>query len=286
MHLPESARARIEAAAGARVVGVHALAGGCIGDVRRIDLDDGRAWVAKLGGPDSGLALEGFMLRHLAKASPLPVPAVHDADDALLVMDCLPAGGPLDAAAQVHAADLVAQLHGVTGPHFGFSCDTVIGGLAQPNPLTDSWRDFFRDHRLLHMAGEAARAGQLPGSLLGRIEGLAAQLDRWLDEPPAASLVHGDMWAGNVLCQSGRVTGFVDPAIYHADPEIELAFTTLFNTFGETFFARYNEHRPLAPGFFEERRDLYNLYPLLVHVRLFGGSYVASVDKTLGKFGC
>ena len=93
------------------------------------------------------------------------------------------------------------------------------------------------------------------------------------------------MWAGNVLVNQGRVTGFVDPAIYFGDPEVELAFSTLFGTFGDSFFARYGELRPLKPGFFEERRDLYNLYPLLVHVRLFGGSYVSRVESVLNKFG-
>ena len=80
-----------------------------------------------------------------------------------------------------------------------------------------------------------------------------------------------------------RVAAFVDPAIYFADAEIELAFGTLFATFGEEFFRRYVEHRPLAPGFFELRRDLYNLYPLLVHAVLFGGSYGESVDRTLRR---
>ena len=75
------------------------------------------------------------------------------------------------------------------------------------------------------------------------------------------------------------------PAIYFADAEIELAFATLFNTFGDSFFARYSERRPLRPGFFEERRDLYNLYPLLVHVRLFGGGYVGAVERILDRFG-
>ena len=91
------------------------------------------------------------------------------------------------------------------------------------------------------------------------------------------------MWGGNVLTREGRIAGFIDPAIYYADPEIELAFATLFGTFGDTFFARYREHRPLAPGFFDVRRDLYNLYPLLVHVRLFGGGYVGGVVRTVRR---
>jgi fructosamine-3-kinase len=87
------------------------------------------------------------------------------------------------------------------------------------------------------------------------------------------------------LVDNDRVTGFLDPAIYYADAEIELAFSTLFGTFGDPFFARYEALRPLEPGFMDTRRDIYNLYPLLVHVRLFGGSYVRSVDGILRRFG-
>ena len=111
-------------------------------------------------------------------------------------------------------------------------------------------------------------------------------LDRWLVEPARPSLIHGDMWGGNVLARGGRIAGFVDPAIYYADPEIELAFSTLFSTFSDAFFERYGALRPLRPGFFEQRRDLYNLYPLLVHSRLFGGPYPDAVARTLDRFGC
>ena len=87
-----------------------------------------------------------------------------------------------------------------------------------------------------------------------------------------------------MLTRNSRIAAFVDPAIYFADPEIELAFSTLFGTFGTAFFGRYQEIRPLAPGFFEVRRDLYNLYPLLVHTRLFGGGYADSVARTIERF--
>jgi len=110
-------------------------------------------------------------------------------------------------------------------------------------------------------------------------------LGRGIPEPARPSLIHGDIWAGNVLSVNDHISGFIYPAIYYADPEIGLAFTTLFSTFGDAFFSRYHELRPIRPGFFEERCDIYNLYPLLVHVRLFGGSYVASVDRMLSKFG-
>lgn len=144
--------------------------------------------------------------------------------------------------------------------------------------------EFFRDHRLLYMADEAHRAGRLPADVRRRIDTIAARLEEWIEEPDAPALVHGDMWTGNVLCGENGIAGFIDPAIYYGDAEIELAFSTLFGTFNDAFFSRYAELRPIRPGFFEIRRDLYNLYPLLVHVRLFGGSYVGSVARTLRRF--
>jgi len=276
--------AAIARAAGAPVARLKPLGGGCVGVVYRVELEDGRALVAKADG--AGLAVEGFMLSYLRDHSRLPVPEVVYADDDLLLMTFIETGGGLTAAVQEHAADLLADLHGVTAPAFGLERDTVIGGLHQPNPWTESWPAFFRDHRLLSMAREALDAGRLSTRLMGRIETLAGRLERWIAGPAAPSLIHGDMWTGNVLSRDGRIAGFVDPAIYYADPEIELAFSTLFGTFGAPFFARYREHRPIAPGFFEERRELYNLYPLLVHVRLFGGSYTGSVERTLDRFGC
>jgi len=282
----ERVKQAIAAAAGDTPVRLSAMGGGCIGDVYRVDLAGGGSVVAKVGDADAGLDIEGYMLAYLAAHSRLPVPDVLHAAPDLLVMSLIDTSGGLNTAAQEHAAELLADLHGVTAENHGLERATLIGGLHQPNPWTASWRDFFRDRRILYMAGLARDAGRLPGRVYDRVETLAARLDRWIDEPAAPSLLHGDMWTGNVLCAQGRIAGFVDPAVYYGDAEIELAFSTLFGTFGDPFFRRYHELRPLAPGFFEQRRDLYNLYPLLVHVRLFGGSYFGSVERTLSRFGC
>lgn len=282
-------QAQISQITGSEIRQIVPLSGGMIGEVYRIDLTDGRRIVAKTGTPDARLSIEGYMLNYLAQQSRLPVPQVLYSKDTLLLMSWIEGESHVGASEQHHAAELLADLHAVTQPQFGLERDTLIGPLKQPNPLTDSWIDFFRDQRLLYMAHIACQDGPLPQSILKRIEKLAASLERWLNEPQHPSLIHGDIWTTNILTQHGRITAFIDPAIYYAHAEIELAYTTLFGTLGRTFsspfFDRYHQLRPIEPGFFEERRHLYNLYPLLVHVRLFGGHYVNAVDEVLRNFG-
>ena len=277
-------RAAIEAATGLAVAEISPLAGGCVGEVFRVVLADGGNLVAKTAPPDGTLDIEGYMLGYLARCGAVPVPAVIHAAPDLLLIDYIEHSGGIGDAAQEHAADLLAALHGITADAYGHERDTLIGPLHQPNPWTQSWVEFLRDQRLLHMGRRALDAGRLPARTFGRLERFCATLERHIEEPAHPSLIHGDMWGGNVLCRDGRIAGFIDPAIYHADAEIELAFATLFGTFGDAFFDRYNEHRPLRPGFFETRRDIYNLYPLLVHTTLFGGHYAGSVEGILKRF--
>ena len=285
--MAEPLEARIAAALGTAVAELAPLAGGCIGRAFAVQLEDGRRLVAKTGGARAKLDIEGRMLAELRALSALPVPEpVHAAPDLLIMTRIEHDGGPITPAVEAHAAELLAALHGVEGPTFGFPFDTLIGGLDQPNGELDSWPAFFRERRLLHMARAARREGRIGGPLLARVERLGQDLPRLIPETACPALLHGDMWGGNVLVKDGRVAGFVDPACYFGDPEIELAFATLFSTFGEPFFARYAALRPFdAEGFFGLRRDLYNLYPLLVHARLFGGHYVAAVERTLQRLG-
>jgi len=275
----------VEASLGERLLSTRPMGGGCIGEVYRAELANGTTLVAKVDHVgESYLEREAYMLRYLKENSDLPVPEVYYSSEALLLMEFMPGGGNLSGA-QAHAAELLAGLHGISAGAYGHEQDTLIGSLSQPNPWTESWVEFFRERRLLYLAGVANEAGRLPADLRGRVEKLAGRLGEILEEPGRSSLIHGDVWGGNVLAEGDRITAFLDPAIYHADPEIELAFIALFDTFGEEFFRRYGELREIRPGFFEERRDLYNLYPLLVHVYFFGGHYVSSVEATLRRLG-
>lgn len=279
-------RDTIERATGSAPVEFAALHGGCVSDVMRVDLADGGRVVIKLGDEGGGLMQEAMRLRYLAERSRLPVPAVIHADARLLIMTWIETGGGLTPVAQEHAAELLADLHGITAEACGFEQGSMSGGLLKPAPWTESWVEFFRQHRLAYTAKAALDSGRLPRELMPRLEKLAGRVERWLVEPAKPALIHGDMWTGNVLCRDGRVAAFVDPSCYYAHPEQELAYSTLFGTFGKPFFRRYHAIRPIEPGFFEERLALYNLYHLLIHVRLFGGPYVQATADTLDFYGC
>jgi fructosamine-3-kinase len=280
--------ARLEARLNSSVVETAPLSVGFGLSGLTVRLKDGRhlAVKARTGHDGPSLALEGYMLSELTRLSDLPVPHVHIAEPDLLVMDFIANDdGAITEDVERHAAELIAALHAVPRDSFGYDRDTLIGPLHQPNPKHERWIPFFRDARLMFMAREAYAEGSLPAPLLGRIERLAGVLEDYLVEPPFPSLLHGDLWTGNVLVKGQRIAGFVDPAIYFGCPEIELAFTTMFGTFGKAFFEAYESLSPLEPGFHEVRRDLYNLYPTLVHVRLFGASYVGRVERTLSWLG-
>jgi fructosamine-3-kinase len=276
----------IEEHLGERLRSARPMGGGCIGEVYRVDLADGTTLAAKVDREGaSHLEREAYMLRYLHENSDLPVPEVYHGSETLLLMEFVEGSSRFSEGAERHAAELLSGLHGITAEAYGHERDTLIGSLDQPNPWTESWTEFFHERRLLYMARVAHEAGRLPAEDLERVEQLAERLDEYLEEPGRPSLIHGDVWSANVLAKGDRITAFLDPAIYHADPEVELAFISLFDSFGDAFFEHYGEMRPIRPGFFEGRRDLYTLYPLLVHVYFFGGGYLSSVRSTLRRFG-
>jgi len=281
---------RLHEALGSRVVKARSLPVGFGLTGVEVTLADGRhlAVKARMRGTHAriGLEIEAFMLGELGRLSELPVPGVQYSDSDLLVMDFIANdGGSITPRVERHAAELIASLHATPRERFGYERDTLIGPLLQPNPQAPLWVPFFRDHRLLYMAREACREGALPAEQLARIERLAERIEDYLIEPRFPSLLHGDLWTGNVLVRGGRIAGFVDPAIYFGSPEIELGFTTMFRTFGAAFFETYASLLPLEPGFHEIRAGLYNLYPSLVHVRLFGSSHLPAIDRALARLG-
>lgn len=274
--------ARVSAILDRRVVRIEPLAGGQVGRVLRLLLADGATVVAKTS-PGIPLALEARMLEHLRALELLPVPAVLHAEDDLLLLEHMPGHTRPDPAASAHLAELLAALHALPVPGFGFPYDTLIGPYRQDNTASDDWPAFFLERRLLPMTRIARASGHLSARLHTRLERLWPRLPELLAHRPAPALVHGDLWSGNVLSENGRVTAVLDPALSWSDPELELAFIDLFDAFGPGFFERYHELRPIAEDFWRVRRRVYALYPLLVHVAYFGGGYVEMTGETLAQ---
>jgi fructosamine-3-kinase len=274
----------IEAHCAQKLTRADFLPGGCVGEVWRLTFEDGTRLVAKTAFDNASLDIEAYMLGYVKDNSQLPLPKVHLALPDLLVLEYIENDGALPKSAEIDAAQHLASLHKITIEKYGLNRDTLIGSLDQPNPETTSWVNFFRDHRLMYLGKAAQDAGQLPEGCFKRLEDLCAKLDTWIIEPAQPSLIHGDIWGGNVLFNKGKVAAFIDPAVHYADREIELAYLTLFNTFGSDFFAHYQDLYPIIDGFFDCRKTIYLLYPLLVHARLFGGNYGHDVDKILRRF--
>lgn len=260
-------------------------------EVMRAEMPDGARYAVKLprgtaprtDGAASMTEIEARMLNYLREHSELPVPDVIAVSPRALVLSYVEGGDPLDADAQRDAAGHMAALHNIRAAEFGLEFDTLYGPAHQPNRRHASWVAFFRKHRLLHMAGLAFQAGRMDEEMLLRIRALAEKLDDLIEEPRSPSLLHGDLWQGNLLVRDGRIAAFIDPAIYYGHGEMDLAFSTLFGTMSDAFFDAYREQRPIADGFFEQRRDIYNLWPLLGHVLFFGGSYLGQVDAILSR---
>ncbi len=179
-------------------------------------------------------------------------------------------------------AQRLASIHSNTAEQFGLDHHNYIGRLPQSNRWDINWIDFFIEQRLLTQLKLGQKNGYISSALMNKFEALFKKLSGLIpSETPA--LIHGDLWSGNYMTGSDGLVCLIDPAIYYGNREVEIAFTRLFGGFSEVFYDSYNEVQPLLPGF-EDRTDLYNLYPLLVHVNLFGSSYLSGITTILSRF--
>jgi len=178
----------------------------------------------------------------------------------------------------------LALLHrNVTSERFGFAADNYIGDSPQENRWEEDWLLFFGEHRLRFQAELAARRGGADSALLAGVEAIVRRLPSLLSRPDRASLLHGDLWGGNFMVGADGAVVLIDPAAYFGHREADLAMTELFGGFAAPFYGAYAELWPLEPGY-EERKDLYNLYHLLNHLNLFGGSYAGSVRSIVARY--
>jgi fructosamine-3-kinase len=171
----------------------------------------------------------------------------------------------------------LATLHAQAQPRFGFEEDNYIGLNPQPNAFNDSWGGFFLQQRLAFQVGLIADQ-QRRRRFSQRLQQKAVRIQEFLDsESVFPSLVHGDLWNGNVLCgEDGRVW-LIDPATYYGDAEVDLAMTEMFGGFPAEFYAAYRACRPESSTW-STKKGIYNLYHYLNHLNLFGDAYLGSCE--------
>jgi fructosamine-3-kinase len=280
--VPEEVREAIESALGTGIADARPLTGGDINKAARVVLQDNETIMLKwnrAAGPDF-FAAEAHGLKTLAAASALRVPGVIAVGAGFLALEWIEKERRFldrDAFGERFGRAL-ADLHRHTADSHGLDRDNYIGTLPQSNAQGACWLAFYREERIgaqLHIARER---GRLVREREEALLELMDHLSEWIDDSAIVpSLLHGDLWSGNFMIGVGGEPVLIDPAVYYGHREVDLAMTELFGGFPGSFYAAYNESYPLDG--YEERRALYQLYPLMVHMNLFGGSYSARVDN-------
>jgi fructosamine-3-kinase len=275
--------------AGAR--DVRRVGGGDINEGYRVVLADGReAFVKTREDPAPGeYAAEAAGLRWLAEPGAVRTPRVLALDERYLALEWIPAGaggGPGVAAARALGRGL-ALTHQAGAPCFGVAggpgASARFGSLELSNEPTAEWPSFYAQRRLLPLARIARERGALAASGVAAVERVCERLHELAgpSEPPAR--LHGDLWSGNVMSDSQGRPWLIDPSAYGGHREVDLAMLALFGSPPRALFDAYEDVWPLADGW-QERVELYQLLPLLVHAVLFGGSYAGAAERAARRY--
>jgi fructosamine-3-kinase len=256
--------------------------GGCINRSLSLTGADGRRFFVKLNQARQ-LAMfeaEAAGLTELIDAHTMraPKPVTHGvvSSESFLVMEWLDISQHGDSG---KLGEQLASLHSKNWRAFGWRRDNTIGSTHQANPATADWINFYRDWRLQPQLALAAQRGASSNLIDGGARLLAELRAFFPGYRPQPSLLHGDLWSGNTGFCDGLPVIF-DPAVYYGDRETDIAMTELFGGFSQHFYAAYNAAWPLDPGY-STRKRLYQLYHVLNHFNLFGGSYARQAQALI-----
>lgn len=277
----------LEQTLGRPVTRATGLGGGSINDAYEVTLANGsRLFVKTHASPPEGMfEAEARGLRWLEEAGTIRVPhvlAISDTEPAYLALELL-APAKRKRGFDEDLGRSLAALHAYGAPSFGLDHDNFIGRLPQSNTPQEDWPAFYWLQRLEPQLRLASDRGLIRGATRTRFAALHKALPDLVGPGEPPSRLHGDLWGGNLHVDDSGAPCLIDPAAYGGHREIDLAMMRLFGGFGPRVFAAYDEAFPLAPGS-QRRVSLYQLYPLLVHVNLFGGSYVSSVERALAEY--
>jgi protein-ribulosamine 3-kinase len=208
----------------------------------------------------------------------LRVPEVVAVGENFLLLEWLERGNASDQS-ETRLGEGLAALHQHTAPTYGLDHLNFIGSLPQINTPKTTWAEFYGECRIRPQMDIARRNGELSPVLENLLNSVIAKLPDHLPET-RPSLLHGDLWRGNVMTLANGQPAVIDPAVYYGNPEVELAFTELFGGFSARFYTAYGK---LDAGY-PERKNLYQLYPLMVHMNLFGGGYTSQVHSVARRY--
>ncbi len=262
----------------------RSVGGGCINQAYQIT-DGDRRFFLKLNQATQAAMFEaealGLQDMYYSQTIRVPKPICWGTADgsAYIVMEWLDLSGG-GSGAWDRMGEALAAMHRVTSDQgFGWRQNNTIGDTPQPNPWTDSWLDFYREHRLRHQFRLAGRRG---GHFPRQHELLMALPDLLAGHTPSPALVHGDLWSGNAAVTQDGEPVILDPATYFGDREVDIAMTELFGRFPADFYKAYNAAYPLDFGY-ATRKTLYNLYHIINHFNLFGGSYESQANRMIDQ---
>jgi fructosamine-3-kinase len=281
--IPELIHAYIEQETGGRIRSAQPVSGGCIHHAHKVETTAGDFFVKwNKASQFDNFSAEAGGLKLLGSRSDFHIPKVHSVQRldpyAFILMEYIQQGRRANDYHTQFGTSL-AILHRISQPYFGLDHSNFIGSLPQRNGPHKAWADFFISERLSPQLKMAVDSGKLETGLVAEFDELYNRIGSIFPEEPPA-LLHGDLWGGNVLIGMDGHAALIDPAVYYGHREMELAFMQLFDSHPQAFFDAYESIYPLGNGW-RSRTDLCNLYPLLVHVNLFGGSYVGAVKAVL-----
>lgn len=282
----------LERGLGKSIEALHPLGGGDINDAYAAELGSGeRVFVKTRPDAEPGeFAVEAAGLRWLAEGEDVNVPNVHavgdDEGSRFLALEWVEPGRLSDAGAEAFGRSL-AQLHALGAPAHGWlpgeAGEQRVGSLRLESAPTDGWADFYAEQRLRPLAATASERGALEPSGVDAIESVCERIQALAgpDEPPAR--LHGDLWSGNVHADRAGRAWLIDPSAHGGHRELDLAMLRLFGSPSKRIFHAYEEQAPLAAGH-QERVQLWQLQPLLVHAVLFGGHYGRAVESAARSY--
>jgi protein-ribulosamine 3-kinase len=275
-----SIEAHIEQHLGLSIINKQSVSTGLF-SAYQVTLSDGNTVFVKYqSNPNQQLINEGRELALLGRT--IDTPTVLGSCEYCLILEWINTTHNANMQTQMGLA--LANLHQNTGDYFGFEFDNKIGKTPQLNGVgqnIDNWADFYWEYRLLHqitLAHQNTLISQTDYQQLLRVKNILPNL---LDNTIKPSLLHGDLWSGNVLSGTSRPY-FIDTASYYGHREIDFALTYMFGGFGDDFYQSYNKVYPLDSGF-DKRKPLYMLYHYLNHLNIFGSGYHASTMNCAGQ---